>query len=76
MSRYIILSNFQANMVEGQYPITPNLIAELNPVRLISGEWVLPTDVLNDAAFASQMKYLSNCLQREIDFFEFPSPKE
>lgn len=73
MGTFLILSDYKANKVRGTYDVVPafNIEAELQPVKISTGEWVLPVEVLDDPAYASMHKTLSSCTRMEIPDEEF-----
>ena len=70
--RYIVLTTTQARAVKARY----GEYSELQPVKLVNGEWVLPVKVLRDPDLKDAVERLKNLPQREVAKEEFPQPIE
>jgi len=64
---YIILTKYQANKVKGEY----GNYSALQPVLILSGEFILPIQVLKEYEFTDVWDYLRKLPQREVSEKEF-----
>ena len=69
--KFIILTTTQARAVKARY----GEHSELQPVKLVNGEWVLPVKVLRDPDLKDAVERLKNLPQREVKPEEFPKPE-
>lgn len=66
--RYIILTTTQARLIKARY----GEYSELEPIKLLNGQWVLPVKVLRDPDLKGVVERLKNLPQREVSPEEFP----
>lgn len=70
--KFIILTERQANEIKGRH----GRYSELQPVKLVNGEYVLPVKVLEDPEFERVAARLKRLPQREVKPEEFPKSEE
>jgi len=65
--KYIILTKYQANRIKGEY----GKYSALQPILILSGEFILPIQVLKEYEFTDVWDYLRKLPQREVKKDEF-----
>ena len=66
--KFIVLTERQAKEIQGRH----GRYSELQPVKLVSGEYVLPVKVLDDPEFEKVATRLKRLPRREVKPEEFP----
>lgn len=70
--KFIILTERQARELRGRH----GQYSELQPVKLVGGEYVLPVKVLENDEFLKIREQLKKLPQREVKAEEFPKSEE